>query len=135
MNILIIEDNKKDQLLLKAIISSAKKNGNFNREAKLTFAEKENESLNLLRNNSYDIIIVNLKVISIKNFNKAYFNNKPIIIIAGEYQKSVFIECLKNGTTRYVPKTKLWGQLLIKTINEAIIEDRSVKGIRGYVNA
>ncbi len=118
--VLIIDDNEDDYLVIKRYIKNVYKSVYNNGTVNI---------IELLKQNNPDCILIDyhlgvqkgidlLKEIKLsKNSN---IKNKPVIILTGETNPEIIVECMKNDATDYIIKGEYSPNTIIKTITQAI---------------
>ncbi len=118
--ILIIDDNEDDYFVIKRYVKKVYNtiydNGIIN-------------IIELIKKNNPDCILIDyhlgtrkglelLKEIKLNEDNK--IKNKPVIILTGETNPEIIVECMKNDATDYIIKGEYSANTIIKTITQAI---------------
>ncbi|MFW9828691.1 MAG: response regulator [Candidatus Thorarchaeota archaeon] len=119
-NILLIEDNKADVRLIKELLKTSE---DFKFE--LESNPRLTESINLIKTNNYDIILLDLTLpdsdreSTLQNV-LSVTNEIPIIVLTGLDDKDFALKSLQNGAQDYIVKDDLNGSILIRAILYAI---------------
>jgi DNA-binding Lrp family transcriptional regulator/CheY-like chemotaxis protein len=119
-NILLIEDNKADVRLIKELLKNSE---DFKFE--LESNPRLTESINLIKTNNYDIILLDLTLpdsdreSTLQNV-LSVTHEIPIIILTGLDDKDFALKSLQNGAQDYIVKDDLNGSILIRAILYAI---------------
>jgi PAS domain S-box-containing protein len=119
LNVLSLEDSVQDFEIICEQLTNAGYNLNISR------VEKESEFASFLRNNKYDIILVDFKLPGFDAFGALRIYNKicpevPFICVSGSIGEETAIELIKNGAVDYALKDKL-GRLPV-VIKRALAE-------------
>ena len=124
IKIVIIEDNKGDFVLVQHLLESSQDS-----KFKCSSAESISEGIELLKNNSFDIVILDLDLPDSKGFNtfsqiKELVPDLPILILSGSTMKrEEFKHCL-DGAENYLVKGYIDSPSLIETIMKAINKNK-----------
>ena len=127
LNILHIEDNDIDAKILKKIISNA---SSQDYEYKITHATTLREATHLKSKSSeYDAILLDLSLPDgkgIKNIQtlKTIYPLTPIIVVSGEYDKSLSEQSLLNGAQEYISKEHNSAYIMNRVIQSSIFRKR-----------
>ncbi len=119
-NILLIEDNKADVHLIKELLKTSE---DFKFE--LESNPRLTESINLIKTNNYDIILLDLTLpdsdreSTLQNV-LSVTHEIPIIVLTGLDDKDFALKSLQNGAQDYIVKDDLNGSILIRAILYAI---------------
>ncbi len=118
--ILVIEDNKADFLLFKAMLGEVE-----NRNFKLINAESLEVGLNYLEDELFELIVLDLTLTDSEGYAtfNAVFNNAhniPIIVLSGVQDSKLAIKMVQNGAQDYLVKGKIDRTLLRRSIDYAI---------------
>jgi DNA-binding Lrp family transcriptional regulator len=131
ISILLIEDNKADIRLIQELL---KKASDFVYEVQSCI--RLAEGLELLKNNSYDIMLLDLTLpdsdrISTLKKMLEYTSLIPIIILTGLDDKEIALDSLKKGIQDYLVKGEITTNSLARSILYAIERNKtkSSKGI------
>ncbi len=125
IKILIIEDNESDAVLVQHLLESQE-----NSKFKCSSAESILESIELLRNDSFDLVILDLNLPDGKGFNtftqiKELIPDLPILILSGSTMKrDEFRHCLDDAEN-YLVKGYLDSKSLTETIMKAISQKKN----------
>ena len=120
IKILLIEDNPGDAYLIKEQIEEF---SNFAYELKNV--ETLNEALNVLKEHTFDVILLDLGLPDsdgIHTFLRVYNKNPliPIIILTGLSDETIWSYAVKNGAQDFLVKGQIDGRLLLGTIQCSI---------------
>jgi CheY-like chemotaxis protein len=126
IKILIIEDNESDAVLVQHLLESPE-----NSKFKCSSAESILESIELLKKESFDLVILDLNLPDGKGFNtfsqiKELVPDLPILILSGSTMKrEEFRHCL-DSAENYLVKGYLDSATLTETIMKALNEKKSI---------
>ncbi len=118
-NILLIDDDEIDR---KAILRQLKKN---NRDDSVTVAKSGEEGLELIRQNSFDVILLDfrlanmtgLEILDILTQEKLLL--MPIIMLSGMDDESLMLKCLEHGAQDFLLKGEVNQKILSRAIRYA----------------
>lgn len=134
IEILLIEDNPGDAALIEDMLEEF---SSFPYELKN--AATLNEGLNLLKENSFDVILADLGLPDsdgIDTFLEIHARNSriPIIILTGMTDERLGINAVKQGAQDYLVKGQVDGKLLIRSIQYSIERKKSEEKIQNLAN-
>lgn len=120
IKILIIEDDAGDRLLLQQVLSET---GGVS--YKLHIAERLTQAMEMLGQNSCDIILLDLNLpdsSGIRTFEEFFDKHKdiPIVILSGLTDELVALDAVRKGAQDYLMKNEITPALLKRVINYAI---------------
>ena len=120
INILLVEDNPGDARLLDVYLK-----GSFNTMFSLSTTALLSKALELLENNIFNIIILDLSLPDSKGldtFKKVYEYSPetPIIVLTGYEDESTGLNAMKLGAQDFLIKGKVNGKELTRSINYSI---------------
>ncbi len=118
--ILMIEDSYSDVRIIQEMLKDANNFG-FN----LKHAESLNEGLEYIKENEFDVLLLDLNLpdsFGINTFFKAQKTTPelPIVIFSGAADEKVAIEAVHEGAQDYLMKGEVEGRLLVRSIFYAI---------------
>lgn len=134
IEILLVEDNPGDAGLIEDMLEEF---SSFPYELKN--AVTLNEGLNLLKENSFDVILTDLGLPDsdgIDTFLEIHARNSriPIIILTGMNDERIGINAVKQGAQDYLVKGQVDGKLLIRSIQYSIERKKSEEKIKNLAN-
>lgn len=101
-NILAAEDNKANQMLLKHMLNKY--------DASITMAENGKEVIGLLKNNRYDLVLMDIQMpemdgyTAIRTIKKEKSFNTPVIAMTAYVSEAEIQKCMQAGFDDYLPK-------------------------------
>jgi DNA-binding response OmpR family regulator len=131
IKVLMIEDNRGDyQLILKLLEKSE------NAQFELVHSPKLKSGVELLENNSFDVILLDLGLPDsngLDSFNVILKKHPeiPTIILTGLANEETGIQAIKYGAQDYLVKGEFNGKLLVRAIQYAI-ERKKLEGLFVY---
>ncbi len=119
LNILLVEDNKVNQLVAKALLSKA----NFN----VSIANNGKEAVDLIQEQNYKLVLMDIQMPVMDGYQAVQFIrglggdylNLPIIAMTAQDQASDRQECIDTGMNEYVSKP-ISPENLFQTISQFI---------------
>lgn len=116
LRILLIEDSPLQQLLLKTVLG-----GTQIESYTLKVSNTFNKGFKRLKANRYDLLFLDLHLPDISGFNglrqiQSTFDNLPVIIMTGTYDRTIEEKAMKEGARVYITK----GEYTSQTIEQAI---------------
>ncbi len=131
IKILLIEDNPGDYLILKKMLKETEYT-----TFKLTHSLKLKDGLQILQNNKFDVIILDLNLPDSEGLDTflqilSKHPELPIIILTGLSDEEMGVNAVKQGAQDYLVKGEFNGKLLARSINYAI-ERKRLEGIFSY---
>ena len=129
INILLIEDNEADVGLINFYLKDA-----YQHNYLLSVAVRLSAGLELLANNDFDIIIIDLTLpdsSGINTYKEVYAAaaEKPIIVLTGYEDESVGINTVKLGAQDFLIKGKIGSKSLHRSINYSIERSKLLKSL------
>ncbi|ADZ09291.1 response regulator receiver protein [Methanobacterium lacus] len=131
IKVLMIEDNRGDyQLILKLLEKSE------NAQFELVHSPRLKSGVELLENNSFDVILLDLGLPDsngLDSFNVILKKHPeiPTIILTGLANEETGIQAIKYGAQDYLVKGEFNGKLLVRAIQYAI-ERKKLEGLFVY---
>ncbi|UTB32923.1 MAG: response regulator [Methanobacterium sp. ERen5] len=131
IKVLMIEDNRGDyQLILKLLEKSE------NAQFELVHSPRLKSGVELLENNSFDVILLDLGLPDsngLDSFNVILKKHPeiPTIILTGLANEETGIKAIKYGAQDYLVKGEFNGKLLVRAIQYAI-ERKKLEGLFVY---
>ena len=131
IKVLMIEDNKGDyEIILKLLEKSE------NTEFELIHSPRLSSGVELLENNSFDVILLDLGLPDsdgLESFNVILKKHPeiPTIILTGLANEETGIQAIKYGAQDYLVKGEFNGKLLVRAIQYAI-ERKKLEGLFVY---
>lgn len=131
IKVLMIEDNKGDyEIILKLLEKSE------NAEFELIHSPRLSSGVELLENNSFDVILLDLGLPDsdgLESFNVILKKHPeiPTIILTGLANEETGIQAIKYGAQDYLVKGEFNGKLLVRAIQYAI-ERKKLEGLFVY---
>lgn len=131
IKVLLIEDNRGDyQLILKLLEKSE------NAQFELVHSPRLKSGVELLENNSFDVILLDLGLPDsngLDSFNVILKKHPeiPTIILTGLANEETGIQAIKYGAQDYLVKGEFNGKLLVRAIQYAI-ERKKLEGLFVY---
>ncbi|MGZ4054506.1 MAG: response regulator [Bacteroidia bacterium] len=127
INILLVEDNPGDARLLDVYLK-----GSFSNGFSLSTTPFLSKALELLENNSFNIIILDLSLpdsSGLSTFKKMYDHSPetPIIVLTGHQDESTGLNAMKLGAQDFLIKGKVDGKELARSINYSIERSKLLK--------
>lgn len=129
INILLIEDNRADAHLINIYLKES-----FPNAFTLSTADCLEKGLQILSENSFDIIIIDLSLpdsIGIDTFKSvhAVAFEKPIVVLTGLEDEAVGITTVKLGAQDFLIKSKLNSKVLKRSVNYSIERYKLLKSL------
>jgi two-component sensor histidine kinase len=133
-SVLLIEDNLGDIVSIRTMISELS-DGCF----ELKFAESLGEALTILRNENFDVILMDLGLPDSQGFRTfTQVHNQmpelPIIIITGLEDEDLGLSAVKEGAQDYLIKGQVDKKLLGRTLKYAIERKQTEEGLKSSIN-
>jgi two-component sensor histidine kinase/CheY-like chemotaxis protein len=133
-SVLLIEDNLGDIVSIRTMISELS-DGCF----ELKFAESLSEALIILRNENFDVILMDLGLPDSQGFRTfTQVHNQmpelPIIIITGLEDEDLGLSAVKEGAQDYLIKGQVDKNLLGRTLKYAIERKQTEEGLKSSIN-
>ena len=133
-SVLLIEDNLGDIVSIRTMISELS-DGCF----ELKFAESLGEALTILRNENFDVILMDLGLPDsqgFRTFTKVHnqMPELPIIIITGLEDEDLGLSAVKEGAQDYLIKGQVDKKLLGRTLKYAIERKQTEEGLKSSIN-
>ena len=130
IKILLVEDNPADADLLQEILSDANET-----QWSLVHVEKLKEALHTLRENHFDVVLLDLSLPDKKGLctvTQTYeaAPDLPIVVLTGLNDKFIALEALRQGAQDYLVKGKIDSNLLFRAIRHAIERAQTLKRLR-----
>jgi DNA-binding NarL/FixJ family response regulator len=127
IRVLLIEDITGDAHAITRAISY----GDIDQFYNFTRATRLNEGIDLLKQNNFDVILLDLSLPDAKDIKsvveiKVLFPDVPIIVLSDQSDERVIQRALLNGASKFLPKSEASGVLIRKIIEKAIA-DKKVK--------
>jgi len=131
MKILMIEDSNFDARVIKDMLSYSKNSEEF----KLTWAKSLKEGKNLLRENHYDVILLDLTLPDSNGLDtlKSTYNDfpeYPIIVLTGINDDSISKRAVKEGSQDFLVKGQFTVDLLLRSIHYSIERHKMIMALR-----
>lgn len=139
VNILLVEDNADQRELTIEALSERMAN------ARVMEAENGPSALEILRNNTVDVIILDYSLPGMNGLEvlreiNLIDSNTPVIMVTGQGDETIAVEAMKNGAQDYITKIKNYHDALPATIARSIaqgrmkreLEEASLRGRRLY---
>jgi diguanylate cyclase (GGDEF)-like protein/PAS domain S-box-containing protein len=130
IHVLAIEDNSDDAELIRKMLEKV-------REPSFTFlqAPRLTEGLQLLREGSFDIVLVDLKLPDSEGMNSVLQIREqsptiPIIVLTGLDDDEIALKALHLDVQDYLTKGQIDRNLLVRSIRYAIERKRAVEALR-----
>jgi PAS domain S-box-containing protein len=129
MHILLIEDNKADSRLIDIYLGDS-----FGKDYTLTVADILSKGLELLSNQDFDLIIVDLSLPDSSGINTFKYvheaaREKPVIVLTGLEDESIGINTVKLGAQDFLVKGKLTSKTLKQAISYTIERYKLLKAL------
>ncbi len=133
-SVLLIEDNLGDIVSIRTMISELS-DGCF----ELKFAESLGEALTILRNENFDVILMDLGLPDSQGFRTfTQVHNQmpdlPIIIITGLEDEDLGLSAVKEGAQDYLIKGQVDKKLLGRTLKYAIERKQTEEDLKSSIN-
>ncbi len=133
-SVLLIEDNLGDIVSIRTMISELS-DGCF----ELKFAESLGEALTILRNENFDVVLMDLGLPDSQGFRTfTQVHNQmpelPIIIITGLEDEDLGLSAVKEGAQDYLIKGQVDKKLLGRTLKYAIERKQTEEGLKSSIN-
>jgi two-component system cell cycle response regulator len=130
LKILLVEDNPGDAGLIKETLEETGA-----RQFQITHVERLNQAIKLLREDSFDTILLDLLLpdaTGIDTFLKlvVLVPEVPIIVLTGLNNEYLAASALQNGAQDYMIKGQIDGSLLVRSIRYAIERHRAQMALR-----
>jgi len=132
-SVLLIEDNLGDIVSIRTMISELS-DGCF----ELKFAESLGEALTILRNENFDVILMDLGLPDSQGFRTfTQVHNKmpelPIIIITGLEDEDLGVNAVKEGAQDYLVKGQVDKKLLARSLKFAIERKQTEEELKSSI--
>lgn len=138
MKILVIEDNKIDQDIIKMSIKFATNQNKFKTTPEVDYVTNIHDALEYLSYSSYDVIITDLTLPDSKGTptisTLRNSTEKPIIIISGAYIINALEKAMDGGSAKYIIKGDHWTSEIAPMIQRVIRDDIISKEVQGKIN-
>jgi two-component system cell cycle sensor histidine kinase/response regulator CckA len=125
MQILLVEDNPTDVLLLEEALEEARAS-----EFELTIVRRLDEALVLLRNKTFDAVLLDLGLPDsqgLETFVQMHtrYPGVPVLVLSGLDDETIALRAVQEGAQDYLVKGVINGRMLARTIRYAIERRRS----------
>ena len=130
IRILLVEDNPGDVRLIKEYLSEVK-----GAPFEIEVAEKLSDSLNVLSDRKFDLILLDLSLPDSGGIEtlykiKAAGSKIAIIILTGLHDEEAAVEALRKGAQDYLVKDQINSDLLSRAIRYAIERKQAEEALR-----
>ena len=120
-NVLLVEDNPGDARLLHEMLKDVQ-GAQFN----LTDVARLQDALELLRGQSFDIVLLDLRLPDSQGFDtftrmSSEFPNVPIVVMTGLQDETVALRAVQEGAQDYLVKGQVDGEQLARSLRYAIV--------------
>jgi hypothetical protein len=125
LHVLLVEDNLTDVLLLEEALEETRTS-----EFALTHVKRLDEALHVLRNQSFDVVLLDLGLPDSQGFETFARMQReqpaiPILILSGLEDETLSIQAVQDGAQDFLVKGKINARMLTRTIRYAIERKRS----------
>ncbi len=132
-NVLLVEDNLSDIILIKTMLSESKE------KFDLKFAETLGEALQILDNEDFDVMLLDLGLPDsqgFKTFTKILneIPGLPIIIITGLEDETLGVKAVKIGAQDFLIKGQMDSKLLSRSLKYAIERKQTEEGLKSSLD-
>lgn len=136
LKILLVEDNEGDALLVEAFLNEAS-TSDFTLDARLTHAERLSQTLDILAETPFDLILLDLSLPDSYGLDTAQqvleaAPKLPLIIMSGEDDQTLALEAVQAGAQDYLVKGHLDSHWLTRAIHYAIERKQTEQALRSY---
>ncbi len=130
IKILLVEDNPADADLLNEFLEEADET-----QWSLVHVEKLKEALQTLRENHFDVILLDLSLPDKQGLATVVQTHEtapdlPIVVLTGLNDKVTALEAVRQGAQDYLVKGKIDSNLLVRAIGYAIERSNTLKQLR-----
>lgn len=133
IHLLIVEDDEDDYFLLESSLKE------ISFEKKITWAESYSKAVELIKSESFDIILIDYRLgahngIELVEFVSGYSPYTPTILLTGLKESTIDQQALKYGVYDYLVKDQYTTESLSRSIRYAIEKSKVVKSLKESEN-
>ncbi len=133
IHLLIVEDDEDDYFLLESNLKE------ISFEKKITWAESYSKAIDLIKSESFDLILIDYRLgahngIELVEFVNNFSPNTPTILLTGLKESTIDQQALKYGVYDYLVKDQYTTESLSRSIRYAIEKSKVVKSLKESEN-